>query len=254
MPSRRKPRASKPRGPFGSRRLGQVPLSGRGIASGSNAVLSAKCEVCFAIPCGRRQSRMPAGFERRLFRQAAQILAARSRPMSVRSCRGVALPGAPNHNLLHHRNKLFLLSPAEAFERLMMRRTRRGLDPAQQALAGFGQPAHLRPPIPAMHGAFDKFAGLQPLERACRGGAIKHHFRRQRRLVGGSTSRERRQKAVLQRRQVEGRALLLKQGDMNLVQPPDQKSRPLLQRPGAAALSRCLTGHTCSALASAAPI
>jgi hypothetical protein len=125
----------------------------------------------------------------------------------------------------------------------MMCRTRGRLDLAQQARAGLGQPAHLRPAIPAMHGAFDKFAGLQTLKRAGSGGAIEHDLRRQRRLIGGSTSGQRGQKAVLQRRKVKGGSFLLKQRNMDLMQPPDQKSRPFLQRPGASALLPCFSGH-----------
>jgi len=35
----------------------------------------------------------------------------------------------------------------------------------------------------------------------------------------------------------------VEQRDVNLVQPPDQKSRPLAERPGITGLSRWLPGH-----------
>jgi hypothetical protein len=50
-------------------------------------------------------------------------------------------------------------------------------------------------------------------------------------------------KAVLQRSDVEGRAFLLEQRDVDLMQPPDQKSRPLPERPRIAALVHCVFGH-----------
>src|SRR6266699_3784270 len=58
-----------------------------------------------------------------------------------------------------------------------------------------------------------------------------------------SAVRQGREKAVLQRRNLESCASLLKKRDVNLVQPPDQKSRPLVERPGIAALLRWLLGH-----------
>jgi hypothetical protein len=94
-----------------------------------------------------------------------------------------------------------------------------------------------------MHGAFDKFTGLQPLKRAGGGGAIEHYLRRQRGLIGGSAPGQRGQKAVLQRREIKGRASFLEQRHVDLMQPPDQKSRPFLQRPVTSALSYCLPDH-----------
>ena len=79
--------------------------------------------------------------------------------------------------------------------------------------------------------AVDKVTRLQPLQRAGRSGAIERDIRRQRALVGGSALRQSRQQAILQRGDLEGRALLLEQGDMDLMQPPDKVTGTLLQRP-----------------------
>jgi hypothetical protein len=104
-----------------------------------------------------------------------------------------------------------------------------------------------------MHGSFDKFAGLQTLECAGGGGAVEHDFRRQGGLIGGSTSGQCGQKAVLQRREIKRGALFLKQCDVDLVQPPNQKPRPLFQRPGAIAPLYCFPVSARHGLALAAP-
>jgi hypothetical protein len=51
--------------------------------------------------------------------------------------------------------------------------------------------------------------------------------------IGGFPHRQRGKQAVLQRSDLERAARLLKQRDMNLVQPSDQESRPFRQRPWA---------------------
>src|SRR6201996_7146681 len=101
---------------------------------------------------------------------------------SVRYCRRLHLPSARGDDLLHHRNEAFLFDFAEPAERLMMRRTSRSLDPAEQPFSGFGQAADLRPAIPAIHHPLDKLAGLQALKSAGGGRAIEHHLRRERGL------------------------------------------------------------------------
>jgi hypothetical protein len=57
----------------------------------------------------------------------------------------------------------------------------------------------------------------------------------------------------LQRRQIKRGAFSLKQRDVDLVQPPDQKSRPFFQRPGTAAPLRCFPVSARHGLALAAP-
>jgi len=47
----------------------------------------------------------------------------------------------------------------------------------------------------------------------------------------------------LERRDVKGSASLLEKCYVNLMQPPDQKSRPLAERPGIAAFLPCFLGH-----------
>ena len=174
----------------------------RGITTAASLSYLRKCEVCFAITVQPRPASEAPWPGRRLFRQIAQNIVARP-PVPGRSawhgC-GFRLRGARGHDLLHHRDKPLLLGLAETFQRLMMRCTCRGLDLPQETHTGFGQPAHLCPAIPAMHGSFDKFPGLQALKCAGGRGAIKHDFRRQSGLIGGSTPGQRGQEAVLQRR------------------------------------------------------
>ena len=77
----------------------------------------------------------------------------------------------------------------------------------------------------------DKAARLQALKCTGRGRAIERDVGGERRLVRGSAPGQRRQQAILQRRDLEACSSLLEQRDMDLVQPPDQIAGPLLQRP-----------------------
>src|SRR5262245_31040864 len=91
--------------------------------------------------------------------------------------------------------------------------------------------------------AIDKASRLQALKcPRCRG-AIERDVRGQGRLIGGSTFRERGKKAVLQWRNLESRAFFLEQGDVYLVQPPDQIPRPLLERPRAFGFRGASSNH-----------
>jgi hypothetical protein len=92
-------------------------------------------------------------------------------------------------------------------------------------------------------GALDKFTGLQALKGAGGRGSVEGDIRRQRGLVGGFAPGERGKKTILQRGDIEGSAFLLKQRDMDLMQSPDQKSRPLPERPGITAFVHCFPGH-----------
>jgi hypothetical protein len=147
------------------------------------------------------------------------------------------------HDALHHGHKTLLFSLAEARQRIPMRDAGGGFDVGEQLRAGAGQPADPRAAILVIDGALDKVAGLQPLERPGCCGPIKRHVRGQRGLIGGSTHRQRRKQAVLQRRYGKRRAFFLEQRDVNLMQAPDQKSRPLLERPGIVVVLLSLPGH-----------
>ena len=75
----------------------------------------------------------------------------------------------------------------------------------------------------------------QPRHDVGQRGAIDPHLLGKRRLLEAGLGRDRREDAVLHRRDVEGRAFLRKQGEMDLVQPSNQKAgacregkRPLL--------------------------
>ena len=128
-------------------------------------------------------------------------------------------------------------------DRVAVRGARRCLHLAQQARACLGQPANLRPAIPAVNGAIDKLARLQALKRAGGCGAIEGHVSRKCRLISGSTPGQSGKQTILERGDLEGSAFLLEERDVDLMQPPDQKSRPLPQRPGIAALVHCVPGH-----------
>jgi hypothetical protein len=91
--------------------------------------------------------------------------------------------------------------------------------------------------------AIDKATRLQALKRPCRRRAIERDICGQGCLIGGSMFREGGKKAVLQRRDLEGRAFFLEQGDVDLMQPPDQVTRPLLERPRAFGFRRASSGH-----------
>lgn len=153
------------------------------------------------------------------------------------------LIGACRHDPLHHGDEPLLVSPTEVGHRLTVRGASRCFHFAKQACAGFCQPANLRPAVPVVDRALDKVTGLQALKCACGRCAIERDIISQRRLVGGSALRQGGEKAILQRRNLKSSAALVEQRDVDLVQPPDQKSRPLVQRPGIGGLSRWLPGH-----------
>jgi hypothetical protein len=153
------------------------------------------------------------------------------------------LIGACRHDPLHHGDEPLLVSLTEVSHRLAVGGTSRRFHFAEQSCSGFCQPANLRPAVPVVDRALDKVTGLQPLKCACGRCAIERDIIRQRCLVGGSALRQGGEKAILQRRDLKSSTALVEQRDVNLVQPPDQKSRPLVERPGITGLSRRLPGH-----------
>ena len=155
----------------------------------------------------------------------------------------MSLIGACCHDPLHHGDEAFLVSLTEVGYRLAVGSASRRFHFAEQQCAGFCQPTNLRPAVPGVDRTLDKITGLQPLKCACGRCAIERDIIRQRRLVGGSALRQGGEKAILQRRDLKSSTALVEQRDVNLVQPPDQKSRPLVERPGITGLSRWLPGH-----------
>jgi hypothetical protein len=153
------------------------------------------------------------------------------------------LIGACRHDPLHHGDETFLVSLAEVGKCLTVGGASRRFHFAEQYCSGSCQPANLRPAVPVVDRALDKVTGLQTLKCPCGRCAIERDIISQRRLVGGSALRQRGEKAILQRRNLKSSAALVEQRDVNLVQPPDQKSRPLVERPGIAGLSRRRPGH-----------
>jgi hypothetical protein len=194
--------------------------------------------------CSRRA---PSTFLRLPFqRHHAQIVIARPHAAfvgSIESGRSVFLIGACRHDPLHHGDEALLVSLTEVGHRLTVCGASRRFHAAEQYCSGSCQPANLRPAIPVVDRALDKVTGLQSLKCACRRCPIERDIISQSRLVGGSALRQGREKAILQRRNLKGSAALLEQRDVNLVQPPDQKSRPLAERPGITGLSHWLRGH-----------
>jgi len=204
-----------------------------------------KCEVYFAMAgCSRRA---PCGFLQLPFqRHDAQIVIGGPHPAfggSIESGRRIFLIGACRHDPLHHGDEAFLVSLTEVGHRLTVRGASLRFHAAEQYCSGFCQPANLRPAVPGVDRALDKATGLQTLKCACGRCAIERDIISQRRLVRGSALRKGREKAILQRRNLKSSAALVEQRDVNLVQPPDQKSRPLVERPGITGLSRWLPGH-----------
>ena len=145
--------------------------------------------------------------------------------------RRIRLHGARHHNLLHHGNEALLISLAQISHRLKMGFPRRPFHFPQQRGARPGQTANLRAAIATLNRAVDKAARLQALKRTGGRRAIERDIGRQRALIGGSALRQSRKQAILQRRNIEGSAFLLKQGDMDLMKPPDQVTGTLLERP-----------------------
>jgi hypothetical protein len=107
----------------------------------------------------------------------------------------------------------------------------RCLDLRQESPPGSGQFAKPRAAIVLIHRPFDETARGQPFDRAGRGRTIERNIGRQSRLISRFARRERREQAVLQRGNSKPSASLLKQCDMNLVEPTYQKAGPLRQRP-----------------------
>lgn len=206
-----------------------------------------KCEEYFAFWAGRLIEAITRFFTALLFlRHDAQIVSARPCLRPTPSCGGrrrLPAAGTRSHDALHHRDEPPLLGLAQIRHGLAVGGPRRRFHPAQQACSGLGQPAHLRPAIPAINGAFDKFTGLQALKGAGGRGAIEGYIRRQRGLVSGSAPGQRGKKTILQRGDIKGGAFFLEQRDMDLMQAPDQKPRPLPEWPGIAALVHCFPGH-----------
>lgn len=138
---------------------------------------------------------------------------------------------ARRHDFLHHGDEPFPIRFAQIGHRLKMSAARCPFHLAKQRGARFREPAALCPAIVIVNGTLDKMTQLQALERTCRGGAVKRDIRGQGRLVGSSAFRERGEKTILQRRDFKNRAFLLEQRDMDLMQPPYQEARTLLERP-----------------------
>ena len=101
------------------------------------------------------------------------------------------------------------------------------LDLRKERCARRRQFAEPRATVILVDGSFDQMPGSEPLQRARCGRAIKRNIGRQGGLIGGSADGERRKQAVLQRRHLEFAACLLEECDVDLVDSPDQKSRPL---------------------------
>lgn len=108
-----------------------------------------------------------------------------------------------------------------------MRDPRRVFDLGEKGRSLRGQFAQPRPAVPVVDGALDEVAGRQSFKRpGCRR-PVQRDIGGQCGLIGGFAHRKRRKQAVLQRRHLELAAGFLEQRDVNLMQAPDQKSRPL---------------------------
>ena len=164
------------------------------------------------------------------------------------------LIGSCRDDPLHHGDQPFLVRLTKIGYRLTVCGASRCFHSAEQARSGLCQPANLRPAVPMVNRALDKVTGLQPLKGACCRRAIERDVVGQSGLVGGSALRQSGEKAVLQRRNLKRSAALLEQRDVNLVQPPDQESRPLVERPGITGLWRWLPRHLHAVLTHAASI
>jgi hypothetical protein len=194
--------------------------------------------------CSRRP---PSAFLQLPFpRHDAQIVIGRSYQAlsgSIESGRRIFLIGSCCHDPLHHGDQPFLVRLTKIGYRLTVCGASRCFHSAEQGRSGLCQSANLRPAVPMVDRTLNKVTGLQPLKGACCRCAIERDIVGQRGLVGGSALRQGGEKAVLQRRNLKRSAALLEQRDVNLVQPPDQKSRPLVERPGFTGLWRWLPGH-----------
>jgi len=108
-----------------------------------------------------------------------------------------------------------------------VRGPRRGLDFCQKRCSRRGQFTEPRAAVLIIYGSLNKIAGGQSLECSgcCR--PVQRDIGRQCGLIGRFPHRKRGKQAVLQRRDLEFAARFLEQRDMDLMQPPDQKSRSL---------------------------
>jgi hypothetical protein len=129
--------------------------------------------------------------------------------------------GVACDNALHHPDEVSLLAGRQVGDRGLMRGPRRGFDLAEKGLSRRRQSAEPRPSVVLIDGAFDEIARGEALQRTGRRGPVQRDIGRQSGLIGGFPDCERRKQAVLQRRDLEAAAGLLKQRDMNLVQPAD---------------------------------
>jgi len=103
----------------------------------------------------------------------------------------------------------------------------RCLDFCQKCGSSPGQFAEPRAAVFTVHGSLDKLAGGQSLQRpGCRR-PVQRDIGRQCGLISGFPRRKRRKQAILKWRDLEFAACFLEQGDMDLMQPADQKSRSL---------------------------
>lgn len=108
-----------------------------------------------------------------------------------------------------------------------MRSPGRGLDFGEKCSAGRRQLAESGATVLVVDGSFDKLSGGQALQCSRGRRPIQGNIGRQCGLIGSFPGRKRGKQAVLQRRDLEFAACFLEQRYMDLMQPPDQKSRPL---------------------------
>jgi hypothetical protein len=130
-------------------------------------------------------------------------------------------------NALHHVNERGLLPLTQIIERGAVRGPRRRLDFCQKCCSRRGQFAEPGAAVLVIDGPFHKIAGRQSLQRSGRRRPVQRDIGRQCGLIGRFPHRKRGKQAVLQRRDLEFAARFLEQRDMDLMQPPDQKSRSL---------------------------
>jgi len=129
--------------------------------------------------------------------------------------------------VLHQRDEPLLIGFAQARQRVPVRGACRGLHFFKQGGARGGQFAGPRAAVVRLDRPLDKAPCLQAFEGAGGRGSVEGDVGGQGGLIGGPAHGERRQKAILQWRDFEGRAPFLKQRHMDLMQPPHQETRPL---------------------------
>ena len=100
-------------------------------------------------------------------------------------------------------------------------------DFGEKCSAGRRQFAEPGAAVLVIDGSLDEIASGQSLERTGRRRPVQRDIGRQCGLIGGFPHRKRGKQAVLQRRDLEFAARFLEQRDMDLMQSPDQKARPL---------------------------